>query len=168
MSYDIGQLPITSVLAKLEQTLATSNTVVLQAPPGSGKTTRVPLALLEAPWLEGRRIVMLEPRRLAATNAARYMASLSGEAVGETVGYAIRYERRLGPGTRLEVLTEGLLTRRLQSDPELAAVAVRLQRRLGTQVRIVPQPGGKGGKIEIAYYSAEELERLLEWFAAQG
>ncbi len=124
MSYDIGQLPITSVLAKLEQTLATSNAVVLQAPPGSGKTTRVPLALLEAPWLEGRRIVMLEPRRLAATNAARYMASLRGEAVGETVGYAIRYERRLGPGTRLEVLTEGLLTRRLQSDPELTGIGL--------------------------------------------
>jgi ATP-dependent helicase HrpB len=98
--------------------------VVLQAPPGSGKTTRVPLALLDAPWLAGRRILMLEPRRLAATNAARYMASLRNEPVGDTVGYAIRYARKTGPNTRLEVMTEGLLARRLQSDPELAGVGL--------------------------------------------
>ncbi len=117
-------LPITSILPELEQALATSNAVVLQAPPGSGKTTRVPLALLDAPWLAGHRIVMLEPRRLAATNAARYMASLRREAVGETIGYAIRYERRSGPATRLEVVTEGLLTRRMQNDPELTGVGL--------------------------------------------
>ena len=118
------QFPIASILAELDRVLATTNTVVLQAPPGSGKTTRVPLALLEAPWLAGRRIVMLEPRRLAATNAARYMASLRHETVGETIGYAIRYERRIGPATRLEVITEGLLTRRLQSDPELTGIGL--------------------------------------------
>ncbi len=124
MPYLAEQLPIAAILAELDQALANSNAVVLQAPPGSGKTTRVPLALLEAPWLAGRRIVMLEPRRLAATNAARFMASLRGEAVGETIGYAIRYERRVGPATRLEVLTEGLLTRRLQSDPELTGIGL--------------------------------------------
>ena len=119
-----SQLPVETILPELEQALASSPTVVLQAPPGSGKTTRVPLALLDAPWLAGRRILMLEPRRLAATNAARYMASLRHEPVGETIGYAIRYERRIGPGTRLEVITEGLLTRRLQNDAELAGVGL--------------------------------------------
>ncbi len=124
MLHPTSQLPVETILAELDQALATSRTVVLQAPPGSGKTTRVPLALLDAPWLNGRRILMLEPRRLAATNAARYMASLRKEAVGETIGYAIRYERKIGPTTQLEVMTEGLLVRRLQSDPELAGVGL--------------------------------------------
>jgi ATP-dependent helicase HrpB len=96
---------------------------VLQAPPGAGKTTRVPLALLAEPWLAGR-IVMLEPRRLAARAAARYMARLLGEDVGETVGYRVRLDTRIGPRTRVEVVTEGVLTRMLQSDPSLAGVAV--------------------------------------------
>jgi len=124
MPHQTQDLPITSTLPALAQALATSPAVVLQAPPGSGKTTRVPLALLDAPWLAGQRILMLEPRRLAATNAARYMASLRGEAIGGTVGYAIRYERRVGTATRLEVITEGLLTRRLQGDAELAGVGL--------------------------------------------
>jgi ATP-dependent helicase HrpB len=84
----------------------------------------VPLALLDAPWLQGRRILMLEPRRLAATNAARYMAALRQESIGNTIGYAIRYERKTGPTTRLEVMTEGLLARRLQNDPELNGVGL--------------------------------------------
>lgn len=119
-----SQLPVDTILPELESALARARTVVLQAPPGSGKTTRVPLALLDASWLAGWRILMLEPRRLAATNAARYMASLRHETVGGTIGYAIRYKRKSGPQTRLEVITEGLLTRRLQRDPELAGVGL--------------------------------------------
>ncbi len=124
MSQTTSQLPVEIILFELGQALAASRTVVIQAPPGSGKTTRVPLALLDASWLQGRRILMLEPRRLAATNAARYMASLRNETVGDRIGYAIRYERKIGPNTRLEVMTEGLLIRRIQSDPELAGVGL--------------------------------------------
>jgi ATP-dependent helicase HrpB len=96
---------------------------VLSAPPGAGKTTRVPLALLELFPLKAGRIVMLEPRRIAAASAARYMAESLGEAVGQTVGYSIRFERKVSKATRIEVVTEGILTRRLQDDPELAGVA---------------------------------------------
>lgn len=114
-------LPIDSVLPQLRQTLAEANALVLQAPPGTGKTTRVPLALLEAEWLAGRKLVMLEPRRLAARSAARFMASLLGEEAGQTVGYRTRLDTRVGPQTRIEVVTEGILTRLLQDDAELAA-----------------------------------------------
>ncbi len=124
MSPSPPQLPVTTVLPEIARALADSRNLVLQAPPGSGKTSRVPLALLAAPWLQGRRILMLEPRRLAATNAARYMAALHGGAVGGTIGYTIRYARRTSPATRLEVMTEGLLTRRLQNDPELSGVGL--------------------------------------------
>jgi len=117
-------LPIDAVLSPLRRALASGGAAVLQAPPGAGKTTRVPLALLDEPWLAGRGILMLEPRRLAATNAARYMASLRGEAVGESVGYVIRFDRKVSRATRIEVVTEGILTRRLQSDPELSGVGL--------------------------------------------
>ncbi len=120
----VSSLPIDVILAALRQTLATGTTLVLQAPPGAGKTTRVPLALLDAPWLAGRRIIMLEPRRLAARAAAVYMARLLGEQVGETVGYRIRFESKIGPRTRIEVLTEAILTRRLQTDPGLDGVGL--------------------------------------------
>jgi ATP-dependent helicase HrpB len=101
--------------------LAERGRAVLQAPPGAGKTTRVPLALLDQPWLSGK-IVMLEPRRIAARAAAGHMASLLGERVGETVGYRIRMDRKVGPNTRIEVVTEGILTRMLQDDPALEGV----------------------------------------------
>lgn len=117
-------LPVEAVLGRLDQTLAASGTVVLQAPPGSGKTTRIPPALLDAGWLAGQRILLLEPRRLAATNAASYLAARRGEAVGETVGFTIRHVRRCGPATRLEIMTEGVLTRRLQNQPELQDVGL--------------------------------------------
>lgn len=117
-------LPIDTVLPELRTALAAREAAVLQAPPGAGKTTRVPLALLSEPWLAGKSILMLEPRRLAAANAARYMAKLLGEEVGRTVGYAIRYERKVSRATRIEVVTEGILTRRLQADPELAGVGL--------------------------------------------
>jgi len=117
-------LPIDAVLPALRAALAGSAAAVLQAPPGAGKTTRVPLSLLDEPWLAGKSILMLEPRRLAATNAARFMGQLRGEEVGRTVGYAIRYERKASRATRIEVVTEGILTRRLQSDPELTGVGL--------------------------------------------
>ena len=98
------------------------NAAVLVAPPGAGKTTRVPLALLDAPWLGGRKIVMQEPRRLAARAAARRMAATLGEAVGETVGYRVRFDSKVGPRTRIEVVTDGLFLRLLQEDPSLDAV----------------------------------------------
>ena len=112
-------LPIDPSLPALNRALALGH-AVLTAPTGSGKTTRVPLALMDADWLGGASILMLEPRRPAARLAASHMAALLGEAVGETVGHQVRFERRIGPGTRIQVLTEGILTRRLQSDPELA------------------------------------------------
>ena len=116
-------LPIDDSLPQLLATLRDAPNVVLSAPPGAGKTTRVPLALLELFPSEAGRIVMLEPRRIAAASAARYMAQTLGEAVGQTVGYAIRFERKVSTATRIEVVTEGILTRRLLDDPEFAGVA---------------------------------------------
>jgi ATP-dependent helicase HrpB len=98
--------------------------LVLRAPPGAGKTTRVPLALLDAPWLKGQKIIMLEPRRLAARAAAERLAVELGEKVGQTVGYRIRFENRVSARTRIEVVTEGILTRRLQRDPELTGIGL--------------------------------------------
>ncbi|KAA0592269.1 ATP-dependent helicase HrpB [Azospirillum lipoferum] len=119
-------LPIDPVLPALLEALDRRGTAVLQAPPGAGKTTRVPLALLEAAWLKGRKILVLEPRRLAARAAARRMASMLGEAVGETVGYRVRLDTKIGPKTRIEVVTDGLFLRQLQEDPELPAVGAVL------------------------------------------
>jgi ATP-dependent helicase HrpB len=117
--HHIERLPIEPVLPELRAALRSGTNAVLQAPPGAGKTTRAPLALLEEPWLAGRRIVMLEPRRLAARAAARRMAVLLGEGVGDTVGYRVRHESVVGSGTRIVVVTEGILTRMLQADPAL-------------------------------------------------
>lgn len=117
-------LPIDEALPRLRAALARHPTVVLQAPPGAGKTTRVPLDLLDAPWLAGQRILMLEPRRLAARAAAQRMAQTLNEPPGLTIGYQIRFERRASASTRVEVLTEGILARRLQSDPELQGVGL--------------------------------------------
>jgi len=108
-----------SLLPSLAPTLAESPCVILEAPPGTGKSTTVPPALLKAAWLGRQKILMLEPRRLAAKSVARYIAAQMGEKVGETVGYRVRMETRVGPQTRLEVVTEGVLTRMLQSDPAL-------------------------------------------------
>ncbi len=119
----IVDLPVTEALSELLAALEAGN-AVLVAPPGAGKTTLVPLALLHAPWTEGQTIIMLEPRRLAARAAARRMAYLLGETVGETVGYRVRFDARVGPKTRIEVVTGGIFTRRLASDPVLDGVAV--------------------------------------------
>ncbi|HZR47624.1 MAG TPA: DEAD/DEAH box helicase, partial [Candidatus Manganitrophaceae bacterium] len=117
-------LPIDEILPLLRRTLASHPAAVLQAPPGAGKTTHVPVALLDEPWLKDRSILILEPRRLAARAAAARMASLFGESVGETVGYRIRFEAKISKKTRIEVVTEGILTRRLQSDPGLEGVGL--------------------------------------------
>ncbi|RTZ74886.1 MAG: ATP-dependent helicase HrpB [Gammaproteobacteria bacterium] len=116
-------LPVEHVMPELFEALVQSH-AVLASPPGSGKTTRVPLALLQQPWLSGKKILMLEPRRPAVRMAAAYMAGQLGEKPGETVGYRMRMERRVGPHTRIEVLTEGLFIRKLQEDPELTGVGL--------------------------------------------
>ncbi|MBM3557279.1 MAG: ATP-dependent helicase HrpB, partial [Alphaproteobacteria bacterium] len=120
----MDRLPIDEALPALLAAFEASRNVVLRAPPGAGKTTRVPLALLDQPWLAGKKIVMLEPRRLAARAAARRMARDIGEAVGETVGYRVRLDSKVGPRTRIEIVTDGLYVRRLQADPELGGVGL--------------------------------------------
>jgi len=117
-------LPIHDVLADIKEILAAHNRLVLQAPPGAGKTTAVPIALLGELWLGDRQIIMLEPRRLAARNAAARMAFLMGEKVGESVGYQIRQDNCFGDKTKILVVTEGILTRKLQADPELKNTAL--------------------------------------------
>lgn len=117
-------LPIDPVLPDLRAALERARHVLLHAPPGAGKTTRVPLALVDAEWLHGGRIIMLEPRRLAARAAASWMATLLGEDVGDTVGYRVRLDTRVGPRTRIEVVTEGVLTRMLQDDPSLDGAGI--------------------------------------------
>lgn len=121
---EASALPIASSVAAVRTALAGAGRAVLAAAPGSGKTTLIPLALLDEPWLAGKKIVLLEPRRVAARAAASRMAALLGEAVGGTVGYQIRFERKVSARTRIEVVTEGLLSRRLQADPELPGVGL--------------------------------------------
>lgn len=166
--------PVEAKIPDIRRALAANRTVVLTAPPGSGKTTCVPPALLDEPWLAGRKIVVLEPRRLAARNCASYIARQRGEEVGETVGYQVRLERRTSSRTRLEIVTEGLLAQRLLSDPELAdvglvvfdefheralpcdlafALALEVRRALRPDLRIV---------VMSATLAAEEISRHLE------
>jgi ATP-dependent helicase HrpB len=121
-----SRLPIDAALGPLTAALAAHRNAVLVAPPGAGKSTVVPLVLLEEPWARGRRIVMLEPRRLAARAVATRMAATLGEIPGQTVGYRMRLETRIGAATRLEVVTEGVFTRMLHGDPALTDVAAVL------------------------------------------
>jgi ATP-dependent helicase HrpB len=118
-----AELPVMSVIGEVRSALDEAGAAVLVAPPGTGKTTAVPPALIDETWAIGGRLLMLEPRRVAARAAARWMADVAGEAVGETFGYAMRGERRVSERTRVEVVTEGLLVRRLQSDPALEGVS---------------------------------------------
>lgn len=120
----MSSLPIFDVLSELQQAVQQHSVTILQAPPGAGKTTAVPLALLEAGVLGNQQLIMLEPRRLAARSAAARMAEQLGEPVGDTVGYQIRGERKLSQNTRIRVVTEGILTRLLQDDPELSDTAL--------------------------------------------
>ena len=121
-----GRLPIEAILPDLTAALQQRPNAVLVAPPGAGKTTRVPLALIEESWAKGGRIILLEPRRLAARAAADRMARTLGERVGDTVGLRVRMESRVGPRTRIEVVTEGVFTRRIVEDPALEGVSAVL------------------------------------------
>jgi ATP-dependent helicase HrpB len=119
-------LPIDAVLDDLSRTLEANNAAVLVAPPGAGKTTRVPLALLDAPWAGDKKIIVLEPRRIAARASADRMAKSLGERAGETVGYRVRFGSKISRATRIEVVTEGIFTRQILDDPELSGVAAIL------------------------------------------
>jgi ATP-dependent helicase HrpB len=119
-------LPIDAVLDELKRTLGAGNTAVLVAPPGAGKTTRVPLALLDAAWIAGRKVIVLEPRRIAARASAERMAKTLGERAGETVGYRVRFASKVSRATRIEVVTEGIFSRQILDDPELTGVAAVL------------------------------------------
>jgi ATP-dependent helicase HrpB len=119
-------LPIDAVLDELARMLAGNNAAVLVAPPGAGKTTRVPLALIDEPWIKGKKIIVLEPRRIAARASAERMAHTLGERVGETVGYRVRFGSKVSRATRIEVVTEGIFSRQILDDPELSGVAAVL------------------------------------------
>ena len=121
---DLPALPIIEALPALRAALRERTAAVLEAPPGAGKSTVVPLALLDEPWLAGRRIVVLEPRRLAARAVAERMAGTLGERAGGTVGYRMRLETRVSRTTRIEVVTEGILARLLLDDPALEGVGL--------------------------------------------
>ena len=122
-STEFAGAPILEALPSLKMALSEREVAVLVAPPGAGKTTIVPLALLDEPWTEGRKLIVLEPRRLAARAAASRMASLLGESVGDTVGYRVRLETRVSKRTRIEVVTEGVFTRMILADPALEGIA---------------------------------------------
>ncbi len=117
-------LPVTEIIPQVREQLSKHNTLIVNAPPGAGKSTLLPLALLEEEWLQGKKIIMLEPRRLAAKTIALRMASLLEEEVGQTIGYRIRFENRVSAKTKIEVVTEGILTRLLQNDNALEDVAL--------------------------------------------
>src|SRR6478609_1739570 len=116
--------PVQEVVPELRQKLIQHPIIILQAPPGAGKSTILPLQLLDEPWLTGKKIIMLEPRRLAARSVATRMASLLQEDVGKTVGYRIRFENCTGQQTRIEVVTEGILTRMIQADNSLDSIGL--------------------------------------------
>ena len=138
-AWPTSPLPVDSVLPGLLDHLSERAEVVLEAPPGAGKTTRIPLALLTQPWVAAGRILVVEPRRIAARSAAARMATMLGEPVGETVGYRVRMETKTGPGTRIEVVTAGIYLRQLQADPTLDGISAVLfdevhERRLDTDL----------------------------------
>lgn len=126
MSFDPKSidLPIVEILDEIKSQLQQENTLIVHAPPGAGKSTLIPIALFEEAWLKGQKIIMLEPRRLAARSIAMRLAELLGEKVGETVGYRIRFETRIGENTKIEVVTEGILTRMLHGDNTLEGVGL--------------------------------------------
>lgn len=119
-----NHLPIHEIIPDLRKQLTQDTVVLLQAPPGAGKSTVLPLQLLDEPWLQGQKVIMLQPRRLAAKSVAARMAKLLGEEVGQTVGYRVRFESKTSRNTRIEVVTEGILTRFIQEDPSLEGIAM--------------------------------------------
>lgn len=117
-------LPVADIIDEVKNHLAKNNTLIVNAPPGAGKSTLLPLTLLDEKWLAGKKIIMLEPRRLAAKTIATRMAELWGDKVGETIGYRIRFENRVSAQTKIEVVTEGILTRMLHTDNALENVGL--------------------------------------------
>ncbi len=164
--------PVDAALPALKQALADGTRAVLEAPPGAGKTTRVPPALLDADWLGGRRILMLEPRRIAARAAASFMAAQFGEEVGETVGYRVRFEARVGAPTRIEVVTEGILARMIQDDASLEGVGLlifdefherHLASDLGLALALDAQQGLRPDLRILLMSATLDGERLATW-----
>jgi ATP-dependent helicase HrpB len=169
------QLPIYDALPELLQAMRAHTRVVLEAPPGAGKTTVVPLALLDQDWLAGKAILLLEPRRIAARSAANYMAKSLGEAAGETVGYRIRFENKISKATRIEVITEGILTRLIQDDPMLEKIGCIIfdefhERHLHSDLALalaLDVQSGLRDDLRILVMSATlDGERLSDWLAA--
>jgi len=167
--------PIAEILPRLCESLAQHTRLVLEAPPGAGKTTQVPPALLDAPWLAGRKILMLEPRRIAARAAAEFMAAQRGEDVGITVGYRIRFEAKVSAHTRIEVVTEGILTRLIQTDPELADIGAilfdefherHLHGDLGAALALDVQASLRPDLRLLIMSATLDGERIARWFDA--
>jgi ATP-dependent helicase HrpB len=167
--------PIAEVLPQIAEYLQRGTRLVLEAPPGAGKTTQVPPALLTAPWLARRKILVLEPRRIAARAAAEFMAAQIGETVGDSVGYRIRFEARVSARTRIEVVTEGILTRLIQDDPELPGIGAilfdefherHLHGDLGAALALDVQASLRPD-LRLAIMSATlDGERVARWFDA--
>ncbi len=167
--------PIAEILPQLLTRLEHTPRLVLEAPPGAGKTTQVPLALLGAPWLAGHKILVLEPRRIATRAAAEFMAAQLGEKVGETVGYRIRFEAKISARTRIEVVTEGILTRLIQSNPELPGVGVilfdefherHLHGDLGAALALDVQASLRPDLRLLIMSATLDGERIARWFDA--
>jgi ATP-dependent helicase HrpB len=170
-----AHFPIDEILPELRALLAAHTRLVLEAPPGAGKTTQVPPALLDEAWLAGRRILMLEPRRIAARAAAEFMAAARGEKVGATVGYRIRHESKVSAATRIEVITEGILTRLLQDDPELPGVGAilfdefherHLHGDLGAALALDVQANLRPELRLVIMSATLDGERVARWFEA--
>ncbi|HEY9110189.1 MAG TPA: ATP-dependent helicase HrpB [Rhodanobacteraceae bacterium] len=167
--------PIDPLLPRIRESLAAHPRLVLEAPPGAGKTTQVPPALLDEAWLAGRKIVMLEPRRIAARAAAEFMAAQRDEAVGQTIGYRIRFESRVSDATRIEVVTEGILTRMLQDDPELPDIGAivfdefherHLAGDLGAALTLDVQASLRPDLRIVVMSATLDDARVAEWMAA--
>ena len=140
----LPDLPVMEAVPQLLAALHAGRAVILEAPPGAGKSTLVPLTLLQSSWLSDGKIVMLEPRRLAARAVANRMAALLGQPVGQSVGFRTRLETRVSRETRIEVITEGILTRMLQSDPGLAGVNCVMEFR-----RVLFRSSHRAGQVSL-------------------
>src|SRR6478672_1697132 len=169
------QFPIAEVLPDIRAHLARHPRLVLEAPPGAGKTTQVPPALLDADWIGGKKILMLEPRRIAARAAAEFMAAQLGEEVGATVGYRIRFEAKVSARTRIEVVTEGILTRMLQNDAELSGIGAilfdefherHLHGDLGAALALDIQASLRPDLRLVIMSATLDGERVAKWFDA--